>query len=109
MAGIETVVEATNGKLIPHPDHGDLRREIEQIRKVARAIPGLIPQERKSAIAPIVTFLQERLEGQVAELAAADPRDWARLQELLYALRALIESHLTREHDLYLRLLFRDE
>jgi hypothetical protein len=140
MAGMATA-GATNGKPIPHPNREDLRWELARIRKTARAVPGLSPEERQSVIDPIVTFMRERLlpradaeeaaifpkltrafccdvtdvlvfdhlviEGQAAELAAADPRDGARLQELLYGLHALIRSHLEREQHLSLRLLFR--
>jgi hypothetical protein len=140
MAGT-AIAEAMNGKLVPHPNRGDLRWELEQIRKAARAVPALRPEERRSVTAPIVTFMRERflpradaeeaaihpkldrafsrdvtaalvfdhlmIEGHTAELAAADSRDGARLQELLYGLHALIKSHLAREQDVYVRLLFR--
>jgi hypothetical protein len=141
MAGVPA--EATNGEPIPHPNRNDLHRELERIRKTARDVAGLSPEERRSAIETIVIFLRERflrrteteeaaiypkltralspdvtaplvfdhlvIEAQTAELAAADSRDGARLQELLYGIRALIESHLERERHLYLRLLLRDE
>lgn len=58
--------------------------------------------------APLV-FDHLMIEGQAAALAAADPQDAARLQELLYGLRALIESHVAREQDVYVRLLLRRE
>jgi len=54
----------------------------------------------------LLLFHHHLIERQAAELAAADPRDGARLQELLYGLHALIESHLAREREAYLRLLF---
>jgi hypothetical protein len=46
------------------------------------------------------------IEAQAAELAAADPRDGAKLQELLYGIRVLMDSHLEREQHLYARLPF---
>jgi len=138
MAGT-AMAEAMNGKLVPHPNRDDLRWELERIRKTARAVPGLPPEELRSVIDPIVTFPRERflpraeaeeaaiypklarafsrdvttlllfhhrlIERQAAELAGADPREGARLQELLYGLHGLIESHLARERELYLRLL----
>jgi hypothetical protein len=133
------MAEAMNWKPIPDPNRDDLRRELDRIREAARVVPGFAPDERRSVIAPIVTFMHERflpradaeeaaiypklgrafsrdvttlllfhhrvIERQVAELAAADPREGARLQELLYGLHGLIESHLARERELYLQLL----
>lgn len=54
----------------------------------------------------LLIFHHRMIEGQAAELAAANLRDGAKLQELLYGLHALIESHLAREQELYCRLLF---
>jgi hypothetical protein len=138
MAGT-AMAEAMDGKLVPHPNRDDLRWELERIRKAARAVPGIAPDDRRSVIAPIVTFMHERflpraeaeeaaiypklarafsrdvttlllfhhrlIERQAAELAAADPREGARLQELLYRIHGLIASHLAREREIYLRLL----
>jgi iron-sulfur cluster repair protein YtfE (RIC family) len=42
---------------------------------------------------------------RIAELEQADPRDLARLQELLYGLYALISVHFAKEEELYLPLL----
>ncbi|MFL5909354.1 MAG: hemerythrin domain-containing protein [Gaiellaceae bacterium] len=42
---------------------------------------------------------------RISELAAADPEDAGHLQELLYAIYALLSSHLWREEQLYLEVL----
>lgn len=56
-------------------------------------------------VTALLLFHHRLIERQAAELAAADPQDAARVQELLYGLHALIESHLAKERELYLRLL----
>jgi hypothetical protein len=56
-------------------------------------------------VTTLLLFHHRLIERQAAELAAADPREGPRLQELLYGLHGLIESHLAREQELYLRLL----
>jgi Hemerythrin HHE cation binding domain len=56
-------------------------------------------------VTTLLLFHHRLIERQAAELAAADPREGARLQELLYGLHGLIESHLARERELYLQLL----
>ena len=45
---------------------------------------------------------------RISDLAAADPEDTGRLQELLYAIYTLLSSHLWREEQLYLELLASD-
>ena len=45
-------------------------------------------------------LIQERIE----ELSDADPRDVGRIQEILYALHALLTIHLEHEAELYLKL-----
>jgi hypothetical protein len=45
------------------------------------------------------------VRGLIRELVAADPRDVGHLQELLYALYALLSAHFWRGDALYLRLL----
>lgn len=56
-------------------------------------------------VTALLLFHHRLIERQAAELAAADPREGARLQELLYGLHGLVESHLAKERELYLRLL----
>ena len=46
---------------------------------------------------------------RLADLAAADPADAGALQELLYALHALLAIHLQHEEEVYLRLVQSDE
>ncbi len=45
------------------------------------------------------------IRARIAQLEQADPRDLARLQELLYGLYALISVHFAKEEELYLPLL----
>jgi len=56
-------------------------------------------------VTALLLFHHRLIDRQAAELAAADPREGARLQELLYGLHGLIESHLGKEQEFYLRLL----
>jgi hypothetical protein len=56
-------------------------------------------------VTAVLLFHHRNIEGQAAELEASDVRDGPKLQELLYGLHTLIESHLGREQELYVRLL----
>ena len=47
---------------------------------------------------------RREVRARIAELAAADPADAGALQEILYALHALLAIHLEHETEVYLRL-----
>jgi iron-sulfur cluster repair protein YtfE (RIC family) len=47
---------------------------------------------------------REQVRGLLVRLAAVDVRDAGEIQEILYALHALLESHLWREEEVYLKL-----
>jgi hypothetical protein len=92
---VDPIVTFLRKRFLPRTD----AEEAAIYPKLARAFSPAVT-------APLI-FDHLLIEGQAAELATADPRDGASLQELLCALRALIESHLAREQYLYLRLLGR--
>ena len=47
---------------------------------------------------------REQVRGLLGDLAMADVRDVGEIQEILFALHALLQSHLWREEELYLKL-----
>jgi hypothetical protein len=47
---------------------------------------------------------RREIRARLAELAGADPADAGALQEILYALHALLGMHLQREEEVYLKL-----
>ena len=47
---------------------------------------------------------RREVRARIAELAAADPADAGALQEILYALHALLRIHLQHEEEVYLKL-----
>jgi hypothetical protein len=47
---------------------------------------------------------RREVRSRIAELAAADPDDVGKLQEILYALHALLTIHLEHETEVYLKL-----
>jgi hypothetical protein len=80
-------------------------------------LPHAIAEER--LLYPEAARLLGRLDGcdavaldraavreRLTELAAADPRDAGLLQELLYALYALLSAHFWRQEGLYLDLVY---
>ena len=56
-----------------------------------------------------VAWDRAHLRKRILELTGADPSDTGRLQELHYAIYAMLTFHLQREEELYLRLLSADE
>ena len=47
---------------------------------------------------------REQVRGLLGRLAAVDVRDAGAIQEILYALHALLQSHIWREEEVYLKL-----
>jgi len=82
------------GELVPHS-------EAEE-RVLYPAVADLL-----GALEATAPMIQDHtaIRARIAELEQVDPRDLARLQELLYGLYALISVHFAKEEDLYLPLL----
>ena len=68
----------------------------------------LYPEARRllgdDAATDAVAHDRREIRARIAELAAADPNDTGALQEILYALHALLGIHLQHEEEVYLRL-----
>ena len=84
-------------------EQADLLRQVERLPAIAHELQSLPIRERIEAVERVTTFLVEILLPH-AELAEADPADEGALQEILYALHALLSLHLQHEAEVYLRL-----
>lgn len=94
---IERIVGFLSETLLPHA-------AAEQRVLYPRAARILARSDDSADVAVDEAAVRQR----ITELAAADPEDAGRLQELLYAIYALLSSHLWREEQLYLELLASD-
>ena len=91
---VESIVAFLSETLLPHA-------AAEERVLYPRAARILARSDDSSVVAVDEAAVRER----IAELAGADPEDAGRLQELLYAIYALLSSHLWREEQLYLELI----
>ena len=91
---VESIVAFLSETLLPHA-------AAEERVLYPRAARILARSDDSSVVAVDEAAVRER----IAELAGADPDDTGRLQELLYAIYALLSSHLWREEQLYLELI----
>jgi iron-sulfur cluster repair protein YtfE (RIC family) len=94
---IERIVGFLSETLLPHA-------AAEERVLYPRAARILARSDESADVAVDEAAVRER----ITDLAAADPEDAGRLQELLYAIYALLSSHLWREEQLYLELLASD-
>jgi hypothetical protein len=94
---IERVVVFLSEMLLPHA--------VEEARLLYPRAALLLSKPDDSSV---VAFDESAVRTRIRELAEVDPRDVGRVQELLYALYALLCSHFWREEQLYLELLASD-
>ena len=94
---IERIVGFLSETLLPHA-------AAEERVLYPRAARILARSDESADVAIDEAAVRER----ITDLAAADPEDAGHLQELLYAIYALLSSHLWREEQLYLELLASD-